>query len=301
LIPAPLVKLNLDVVPPPYAADDARPAGESTRQPAVLEGSSIALSLECTNLKRLAAAWIVLHSGGTSQRVDLVPGEQPFLRVLPAAGTPLAKVRREVRYEAQVVDGDGLSLETPLRGTIRVRPDQLPTAAIQTVHKVVLPTARPRIAFRASDDFGLGGLALVVQVERATLLASAGSAAPGASASAALPAASDATTLESHRLAIPAELPARSEALPLAGEYPLDLAPLNLVKGDRLKLTLEAIDARGQNEEGRPLGETQASDPLVLEISDEAGVLAAISAADKQSADRLSEIIQRELGIGESP
>jgi hypothetical protein len=47
-------------------------------------------------------------------------------------------------------------------------------------------------------------------------------------------------------------------------------APLNLVKGDRVKLTLEAVDFRGEAP-----GESYLSDPLVLEISDEAGVLAA--------------------------
>jgi hypothetical protein len=42
-------------------------------------------------------------------------------------------------------------------------------------------------------------------------------------------------------------------------------------------------------------------DPLVLEISDESGVLAAISEADPRSEERLTDIIKRQLGIGESP
>ena len=68
------------------------------------------------------------------------------------------------------------------------------------------------------------------------------------------------------------------------------------MKGDRLKLTLEAVDYRGDAP-----GESYLSDPLVLEISDEAGVLAAISEADQRSEQRLTDIIKEQLGIGESP
>jgi hypothetical protein len=73
------------------------------------------------------------------------------------------------------------------------------------------------------------------------------------------------------------------------------LQPANLVKGDRLKLSLEAVDHRGDLP-----GESYQSDPLVLEISDEAGVLAAISEADEKSEQRLTDIIKQQLGIGGS-
>jgi len=67
-------------------------------------------------------------------------------------------------------------------------------------------------------------------------------------------------------------------------------------------LTLEAVDLRGQNEAGRPVGRMTASEPAVLEISDENGVLSAISEADKRSEQQLNEIIQRQLGTeGERP
>jgi hypothetical protein len=39
----------------------------------------------------------------------------------------------------------------------------------------------------------------------------------------------------------------------------------------------------------------------VLEISDESGVLAAISEADPRSEEKLTDIIKRQLGIGETP
>lgn len=100
--------------------------------------------------------------------------------------------------------------------------------------------------------------------------------------------------------------PVLSGRLPVDDRYVFDLAalqierggqtqPANLVKGDRLKLTLEAVDYRGDLP-----GESYQSDPLILEISDEAGVLAAISEADEKSEQRLTDIIKQQLGIGET-
>jgi hypothetical protein len=68
-----------------------------------------------------------------------------------------------------------------------------------------------------------------------------------------------------------------------------------------VKLTLEVTDYRGENEAGEVVGQTHHSDALVLEISDESGVLAAISSADERSEQRLTDIIKRQLGIGETP
>jgi hypothetical protein len=74
-----------------------------------------------------------------------------------------------------------------------------------------------------------------------------------------------------------------------------------LEKGDRVRLTLEVVDYRGEDDEGLAVGESCLCDPLVLEISDESGVLAAISEADERSEQRLTDIIKRQLGIGETP
>ena len=70
-----------------------------------------------------------------------------------------------------------------------------------------------------------------------------------------------------------------------------------LAKGDRVKIVLEVVDYRGDQP-----GVSYYSDPLVLEISDESGVLAAISeGGDPLTDQRLNDIIKRQLGIGESP
>jgi hypothetical protein len=86
--------------------------------------------------------------------------------------------------------------------------------------------------------------------------------------------------------------------LPLSGSYVLDLASLALAKGDRLKVALEVTDYRGENEAGPP-AERALSDAVVLEVSDERGVLAAIMQADQRTEAQLSEIIRRQLDVGQ--
>src|SRR6185436_12015008 len=85
----------------------------------------------------------------------------------PIAEKLLAKnVAHEIRYDLEVVDADGLGLETPIRGIIRVQADKPPSATVKVIHKVVVPTAVPVISFRADDDFGINRLTLAVEVER---------------------------------------------------------------------------------------------------------------------------------------
>ena len=88
----------------------------------------------------------------------------------------------------------------------------------------------------------------------------------------------------------------RGAELPLNGSKPIDLAPLKLEKGDRLTMVLEVTDHRGEL-----AGMSFRSEPLSLDVSDEAGVLSAVLEADQRAEERLTEIIKRQLGIGEAP
>jgi hypothetical protein len=90
--------------------------------------------------------------------------------------------------------------------------------------------------------------------------------------------------------------PGQSPPLPLSLDYPLQMTPLQLVKGDRVKITLEILDERGPAS-----GAVFRAEPLILEVSDEAGVLAAVSESDEQSERKLDELIKQQLGIGDSP
>jgi hypothetical protein len=304
MIPLPVVELVVTPVPPKYAAARLEKADAANRQIAVLEGSLLNMVVDCVNHKPLKSAWLTLQRAGTTQRVDLVPrDEERLVWSLPAENSPLQDVRFEQRYEIQVVDADGLSLESPIRGSIRIRPDQPPTGLIEVVHKVVLPTAEPVMTYRASDDYGISRLTILVDVERGGLK-SVTSPANDETPVAETPVASSPAPLAapSHRFEVfMSPQPIAGERLPANGKYGLTLSPLKLAKGDRIKLTLEVTDYRGENAKGEPQGQPTLSDSLVLEISDESGVLAAISQPDQRSADQLTEIIQRQLGIGENP
>ena len=71
------------------------------------------------------------------------------------------------------------------------------------------------------------------------------------------------------------------------------LAALGLRKGDQVRVTLTATDYRGSGK-----GQTSSSEPIMLDITDESGILAALSETDERSAKQLETIIERQLGVG---
>jgi hypothetical protein len=290
MIPLPVVEPKLTPIAPDYARTAVPEAIDtSARQLSVLEGSQVKVAVECTNKKRLTAAWLVVKSKDEPQRISLTKQDNDgYVWALTAADTPFTRVLEEIRFEIQVTDEDGLQLETPIRGLIRLKADRPPTGSADVVHRVVLPAARPVISYRAMDDYGISRLLLHMQVQRGEDSVIAG-------------AADDPSAVPAPEQSPPAMLrdgsqPLLADQLPTSGRYELDLTPLNLVKGDRLKLNLEVVDYRGDS-----AGESYLSEPLILEISDEAGVLAAIAAEDQRSEQRLTDIIKQQLGIGESP
>jgi hypothetical protein len=300
MIPLPVVEPRLKPIPPKYAAVASEAFDPAGRQVSVLEGTTIELSLQCQNGKPLASAWMLVKTKDQTHRYDLAKQDGTGLVwSLATAGSPLANIRDEIRYEIQVIDTDGLSLEMPLRGTIRIRPDRPPTGSAEVVHKVVLPEAAPVVEYRATDDYGLSSLALVAEVERFDPDREAGDSTDLGQAPIV---AAQEIPAEIHRFSVlPPGQVIVAGRLPLAGKHSLDLAPLKLAKGDRVRLTLEVTDYRGENDQDQPVGTPYLSDALVLEISDESGVLAAISEADERSEQRLTDIIKRQLGIGEAP
>ena len=302
MIALPAVEATLTPVPPKYAAKTlaAEPTG---RQAAVLAGSEVELSIQCTNHKPLKEAWVVIRpaSGNQANRFNLksVDGERQKWTL--DSTSPLGRVDEELRYEIQVTDEDGLHLETPIKGLIRIRVDKPPIAVAATVHRVVLPGAKPSIQYRAGDDFGLHKLALEVEVERQ--LASGVAPMPvGVSASDTPSGPASEMKVETTEISLLKSSPLNVDRLPLADKASINLANLQLdpqqgplQKGDRLKVVLVAQDDRGGP------GETFRSEPIIIEISDDLGVLSAVGEADPQAAQRIDEILKRELGIGEAP
>jgi len=302
MIPLPAVEPLLTPKYPTYAG--ASPTAEpGQRQVELLQGSALDFAVTCTNGKQLQSAWVNLRRRNETERLDLfrISSDGTKWALVDQQGkTPLTNIREEFRYEVQVLDADGLSLEVPIRGAVRIKTDRPPTAAADVVHKVVLPTAEPVIHYRATDDYGLAWLKLVVEVERHSDQPVAAAAPDESAQTGATAAATSALEKQEFPVHMAAE-PIRGDRLPLDSSFTLNLSSLKLAKGDRLRITLEVCDYRGENEAGQPTGERYQSDPLVLEISDESGVLAAISEADERSEQRLTDIIKRQLGIGESP
>lgn len=302
MIPLPAIEPLLTPKYPAYAGKSPVPeAGQ--RQVELLQGSALDFAITCTNGKTLQSAWVNIRRRDQTERFDLSKSGAKgttWALVDQRGMTPLRNIRDEFRYEVQVIDSDGLSLESPIRGAVRIKTDRPPSAAADVVHKVVLPTAEPVIHYRATDDYGLSSLKLIAEVERHSDQPVA-AAAPEESAQNNSTAKAT-TSLEKQEFSVhQAKEPIRGERLPLDSSFTLNLSSLKLTKGDRLRITLEVCDYRGENEAGQSTGEKYQSDALVLEISDESGVLAAISEADERSEQRLTDIIKRQLGIGESP
>jgi hypothetical protein len=276
----------MTATPPSYARSAATGDAESgagSRQITVIEGSRIDLRLSCVN-KRLRE--VTLSVEGT---------KYPLRQVQPNSGsnqdtaeglshrwkldegqTPFDRVDKPLRYEIQVVDEDDLQLEQPIAGFIRIKADQKPRVTVDVITHAVLPTATPQIRFHAVDDYGVKQV--VAHLE---------------------PAGEGLTSQLPEPIQIwPAKTGPQKDVdseLSVNGTYKLNLAPLALKKGNELKVTLEAIDDRGAAS-----GQSGRSETIVFQVTDESGILAAISESDERSAKQLDDIIKRQLGIGET-
>jgi hypothetical protein len=282
----PNIDVQLTATPPSYARSAAQADSDSalgSRQISVIEGSQIDLRLLCAN-KQLSEVTVSIdgskyqlkpeHSSPASDqdRADH-PGHH---WQLDATDTPFARVEKPLRYEIQVIDEDELQLEQPIQGFIRIKADQKPRVTAEVITHVVLPTATPTIKFHAVDDFGVKQV--LVHLE---------------------PAGEGVTAEPPQPIRIwPAtsgpDSAAASEPA-VKGAYKLNLATLALKKGNELKVTLEAIDERGPAQ-----GQSGRSETIVFQVTDESGILAAISESDERSARQLDDIIKRQLGIGET-
>jgi hypothetical protein len=271
VIPLPVIEIQAVVTVPEYAQYAAESsAAQNSRQLTVVEGSRVDLNVVCNN-KRLTGA--VLTIDGEQFPLQAAanatgPG-QPW--TLADTASPLRAVARPLRYEVQVTDEDGLRLPQPFQGSVRIKPDQKPQIAGGAMTRFVLPTARPPIYYRATDDYGIAKLQAHLEVMR-----------------------KDGPSETKRTIPLqPLTKPLLREQLPVKGVLALDLSTLKLAKGDRLTVILEAIDYRGTAE-----GQSGQSEALVFEITDEAGILEDIAKPDYQSAEELDAIIRQQLNIG---
>lgn len=269
--PLPTLTVSLEVRLPDYAAGAAiDPPPPGRLNAAVLEGSDVAVQVVCAN-KALRSAKLMV--GGETfplreeQAADVAP--EPLAAPgrawrLDASGTPLASIAVPLDFELQIEDADGFVLPEPIRGSIALRPDQPPTVAADLVTKFVLPNGKPSISYQAGDDLGVQSLAVVRQILRA-----------------------DGSTSED-RLDMP--LPSTGPRTSLAGKFPLPLAGLELHKGDRVTVRVEARDRSGEEHRAKA-----SSEPFTLEVTDEQGLYEAMAETDQRSASKMDEIIQKQL------
>ncbi len=259
LIPLPLVRVELDPTPPAYAAERFENARAEGRQVLVPEGSDVRVLVSAD--KQLSGGTVSVDetSRTLTRRGDRL--------VLDPAGTPFEKVAESMRFRVQVTDADGLSLDRPITGVVQVSPDNPPRVAAAAVSKYVLPTATPMVMYKAIDDYGLSRIILHRTVRHA-----------------------DAN--ETHHetiIARPKDTPAK-----FAQWHELKLAPLGLAKGDRVTITLEAVDFRGDLP-----GRSGRSDPIRFQVTDRQGLMEAMRKVDDRLLEKLDDIIEAHLGIGD--
>lgn len=261
-VPLPAVTVTLEVTPPPYAADVALELPAPGRLYAsVLEGSEVAIRVDGANK---ALDKVELTSGDSQFELEPIDGERRAWR-LDTAGTDFAAVGRPLEFTIDVVDADGFALLEPLRGSLALRADQPPSVTADVVTKFVLPTGKPNVLYQASDDLGVQSLAVERQVLR----------------------------LDGSVQTDVVPVPITSDAVRtgFAGKFPLELASLQLHKGDKVTVRLQARDRR-RDDDGRA---TAQSEPLVLEVTDEPGLYQAMAETDQRSALKMDEIIQKQL------
>ncbi len=267
VMPLPVVTLQTLIEAPDYVAATAAAteAATQTQQATVLEGSRVTLEIHCRNKAlRSAQATIgeqvfALHSRDDSRRTWYLPPDN----------TPFAAVESHLPYQIDVIDSDGLSLDQPLQGSLRVRADLPPRVRASLVSQLVLPSAKPIVRYEVMDDHGVAEIQLHCQVVRDDE--------PGQEIT--LPVTWD-----------------RQQPIQVKGKQSVDLSALKLKKGDQVRLIVAARDDRGARS-----GKVAESETLLVRVTDRSGVLAAIGETDERSARQMEQIIQRQLGQGDTP
>ncbi len=279
MAPLPAVEPKFTVTAPDYAqaADPSAATAAGSRQLSVLEGSRIDLEVTCVNEKALDEVVLAITRDGKTERFPLQPASGEKLQWRLAGKSPLSRVTQEFRYVIDVRDIDGLQPTTPLAGLVRIKPDRAPHVTARLVTRVVLPTATPVVNLDLSDDYGVERPTLELKITREN-----GSQETRTLTELPLQAYNAEGRLASQAV----EFPLKGEQLPWRGGCRVNLAPLNLAKGDRVSAVFVVTDYRGSHAER---ASQAASQPLEWEVSDEAGVYRAALEADQQALEDITE------------
>lgn len=262
LIPLSVVTVDFDIETPGYAAAEFAATPKRRGSWIALEGSAVVPMVAATN-KQLRSATFTMNDQDYPMRRD---GDR---FVLKGPDSPLNKVESTIRWQVQVEDQDGLSLERPVAGVLQVRPDQPPNIAIATATRLVWSEANPKIQYKALDDYALDRVVATMSVQRQ---GEGSEEAPQESTF-------DVAAAVNHGREI-------------EGTFSVDIKDLGVAKGDRVFISFEAFDYRGTFP-----GQSMRSEPMVLEVLDREGVLEALRELDEQIERKLDQIIDAQLGI----
>jgi hypothetical protein len=271
IVPLPTADVELEVVPPSYATSaTAGRMPKGLRHISVIEGSRVIVRLKAG--KPLRQATLAIEDQRFALRRDAPGTDRSEGWIQDATDSPLAAVLAPLKFEIQVSDRDGLPLEQPLQCAVQISPDQAPRVGLASLTPAILPTARPSVIYRATDDYGLKRLWLVRQVTHP-----------------------DGTTAgDEVEIYHPPDEKHLSRSL--GDRQTMDLSTLKLTKGDKLKVSLRAEDFRGPR-----AGQQTLSEPVTFQVTDEQGILTLMMEWDRKSAEQLQEMIQRQLGLGGTP
>lgn len=275
LIPVPVVDAQLAIDSPAYAraaqADGQSADTLGSRTVEVLEGSRIAIDVSCRN-KPLAK--VEAKVDGVVHPLTPVDQEGRLWR-LPPGKTALDGVTKEVVYQINATDADGLGPLRPLDGVVRIKPDRAPRVTALARTKFVLPTGKPLIEYRVADDYGISRV-----VAKPTIIREVATG--------------------QQRLERPAIAIDLGPKLPISGapqprSFAAPLSTLSLTKGDRLELVFEATDYRGDM-----AGRTANSEPISFQVTDALGIENAVTELDPALEQQIHSLIQKHLDIGAS-
>lgn len=252
----PRAALSISVEPPEYGAGEAPPAGKSgtllaasaTSEIAALAGSRIGVEVICDN-KPLASA-VLVHNG---REFDLTQAGGRRRWKLASAPQALQAVAHDTAFSVRVVDADGLSTPDSFSCVVRALADQPPTARAEALTTLIVPGARPTIAYHVADDVGLAKVLIERQVVRA----------------------GEIRPLE------PIEIAVNDRSKTVDGRMPVETSELSLRPGDELRATVAAVDFRGAE-----AGRRAVSEMLRFRVAKEAEVLAALAGDDEQPISR---------------
>ena len=198
---------------PDYTGEPHDVATATTGEIRALVGSTVRISIDADGEVRTA----MLRRQGPSGD----PPVEPLVGRIEGTGSaisfPSFVAERNESYEISLFDPDGLEGQTV--HSIRVTKDRPPTVTLLDVPSgstLVEPTTRLPVRFRAEDDFGIAELSLRVESDHRT----------------ASIAARDVSSSPARRRFVESELT-------------VDFGRLGAVAGERLRLTLIALDARG--------------------------------------------------------